>query len=134
MAKLKFNIAMNAAVSVALSMVSLILLKQLPGIFNFVIPTIEGFAIAMFLTSFLPLDSWGKEIAKKIKLPEMAGALILIALVNVTSITFILNWQSHSLSQEAIIIWLKGLPVFYLTAIIVSMITAKWYLRKQKNN
>ncbi|MGT2750950.1 hypothetical protein ACVRXF_08655 [Streptococcus orisasini] len=56
MAKLKFDVVMT----VALSMVSLILLKQLLGILNFVIPTVEGFTIAMILASFLPLDSWGK--------------------------------------------------------------------------
>ena len=56
MAKLKFDVVMT----VALSMVSLILLKQLLGILNFVIPTVEGFTIAMILASFLTLDSWGK--------------------------------------------------------------------------
>lgn len=137
MEKVKFNCLMNAVVSVALSIVTLIILRQMPGVFNFLLPTIEGFAIAMVLTTVLPLERWGATLAQKMKLPEMLGSLVLIAFANVTCITFILNAQSNSLTAASILTWLKGLPIFYLTAIVVSMITARLYMGKaeeRKNN
>ncbi|MEX2783661.1 hypothetical protein AB3331_00525 [Streptococcus sp. H49] len=129
MEKLKFNSLMNGAVSVALSSVTLLLLGQSPTRFNFVFPTLEGFAVAMFLTAVLPLEHWGRAVAKKIKIPQMAGSLIITAFVNVTCITFILTFQQQPLTVGRLQLWAKTLPVFYLTAVSVSSLVAKVYLR-----
>ncbi|AXQ78277.1 hypothetical protein DDV21_003875 [Streptococcus chenjunshii] len=129
MGKLKFNGVMNAAVSLALSCVTLLLLKQGPDWSNFILPTAEGFVIAMFLTTVFPLERWGRSAAKKVSLPQMTGTLILTAFVNVTCITFILTFQQQPLTVGQLQLWAKTLPVFYLTAVTVSSLVAKVYLK-----
>ena len=129
MGKLKFNGVMNAAVSLALSCVTLLLLKQGPDWSNFILPTAEGFVIAMFLTTVFPLERWGRSAAKKVSLSQMAGTLILTAFVNVTCITFILTFQQQPLTVSQLQFWAKTLPVFYLAAVTVSSLVAKVYLK-----
>lgn len=127
--KLRFNIVMNAAVSLSLSLVTLLLLRQSPTIVNFLLPTVEGFLIAMVLVYLIPLDRWCPIWAKKIGIPPLLLTLVSIAFVNVTVITFILNAQANSITAETLGNWAKALPILYLTAIVASLLTAKSYER-----
>ncbi|MGT2754878.1 hypothetical protein [Streptococcus ovis] len=129
MEKLRFNIVMNTAVSVSLSLVTLLLLRQPPTAINFLLPTIEGFLIAMVLVYVIPLDKWCPVWAKKVGIPPLLLTLVSIAFVNVTVITFILNAQANSITAETLVNWAKSLPILYLTAIIASLLTAKSYER-----
>ena len=129
MEKLRFNIVMNTAVSVSLSLVTLLLLRQPPTAINFLLPTIEGFLIAMVLVYVIPLDKWCPVWAKKVGIPPLLLTLVSIAFVNVTVITFILNAQANSITAVTLVNWAKSLPILYLTAIIASLLTAKSYER-----
>ena len=129
MEKLRFNIVMNAVVSLSLSLVTLLLLRQPPTAINFLLPTIEGFLIAMVLVYVIPLDKWCPVWAKKVGIPPLLLTLVSIAFVNVTVITFILNAQANSITAETLVNWAKSLPILYLTAIIASLLTAKSYER-----
>ncbi|MFC3927203.1 hypothetical protein ACVR05_10260 [Streptococcus caprae] len=123
MTKLQFAILMNGTVSIALSIVNLILINEGPTIENFMVPTAEGFLIAMILVSVLPIDKWSSILSERSKISSARLVLVITAFINVTVITFILSVQAMSFSKETLSIWLKQLPTFYLTALLVSFFT-----------
>ncbi|MDQ0222344.1 hypothetical protein [Streptococcus moroccensis] len=123
MTKLQFAILMNGTVSIAFSIVNLILINEGPTTENFMVPTVEGFLIAMVLVSVLPIDKWSSILSERSKISSARLALVITAFINVTVITFILSVQAMSFNKETLSIWLKQLPTFYLTALLVSFFT-----------